>query len=87
MENKILNKVIKPSFTKKSEIQILKALAKKSSKLAVRESRALGLTIKLIINNELVEKLPSGEIIFIRKLDSSPIKTGLKKGDVLCRKK
>lgn len=87
MEKKTLKRKYKTMAVKNTEIEILKASAKRSSTLAVRESRALGLTIKLIINNNLVEKLPSGQINIIRNLKVPSKKNGLKKGDVLCRKK
>ena len=83
------------------ELEILKKSARKSSENAVKESRVLGLTIKIIENNNLVEKLPNGEIRFIKaiyrptlepKVTSEKVSKvnknshKLKKGTVLCRK-
>ncbi len=83
MENKTLKKKYK---TSNSELEVLKYSAKKSSSLAVKESRVLGLTIKLISKNNLIEKSPTGEIKILRKIVNISSKNGLKKGAVLCRK-
>jgi len=77
--------------SKKSEepedIKELRKLAKAGSDKALRESRALGLTVKIIRNNEIIEILPDGEEKFIRKLETEPLKVkGIKKGTVLCKK-
>lgn len=77
----------KAEISDNKELEILKKAAKKSSENAVKESRILGLTIKLILNNNLVEKSPNGEIKILRKIDKVfSTEKGLKKGDVLCRK-
>jgi len=76
--------------SKKSEtedIKELRKLAKAGSDKALRESRALGLTVKIIRNNEIIEILPDGEEKIIRKLETEPLKVkGIKKGTVLCKK-
>lgn len=86
MENKIARKTSKANLTKKTELDILKASAKKSASVAVRESRLLGLTIKIISKNNLIEKSSTGEIKVLRKIEKTISKNGLKKGTVLCRK-
>lgn len=72
----------------KDEVKILKKSAKAASNKARRESKALGLNIVYLSNNEIIEELPSGEKRVIKKLeivDSNKTK-GLKKGDILCPK-
>ena len=83
MENKILKR---KSKTSNSELEVLKYSAKKSSSIAVKESRLLGLTIKIISKNNLIEKSSTGEIKILRKIEKTNQKNGLKKGTVLCRK-
>ena len=69
------------------ELKILQKSAKKGSDKANRTSKAMGLTVKLISNNEIIEKLPSGERKVIRKVNVIPTnRKGLKKGTVLCKK-
>jgi len=47
----------------------------------------MGLTVKLILNNEIVEKLPNGEQKVLRKMNSiSADNKGLKKGAVLYKR-
>ncbi len=70
-----------------SETDILIKSASRSSSYAIRESKALGLSIKSISGKKIIEKLPNGEINVIRNLqDKSISDNGLKKGMVLCRK-
>ena len=70
------------------ELKILLESAERSSAKAIRESKALGLTMKFIINNEIVERLPNGEERVLRKINTTSTNcTGLKKGAVLCKKK
>ena len=69
------------------ELKILQKSAKKGSDKAKRTSKAMGLTVKLISNNEIIEKLPSGERKVIRKVNVIPTnRKGLKQGTVLCKK-
>ena len=69
------------------ELRVLKKSAKSGSSKAIRASKAMGLTVKLILNNEIVEKLPNGELKVLRKVNVIPAnRKGLKKGTVLCRK-
>lgn len=69
------------------ELKILQKSAKIGSKKALRASRAMGLSVKVISNNEIIEKFPNGEEKVIRKLNVVPIDgKGLKKGTVLCKK-
>jgi hypothetical protein len=69
------------------EFKILQKSAKSASSKAIRASRAMGLTVKYISNNEIIEKLPNGEQKVLRKIDSIPVNIkGLKKGDVLYKK-
>lgn len=89
MKSKIARFVIKQHKQKanSSETEILIKSASRSSSYAIRESKALGLTIKSISGKKIIEKLPNGEIKVIRKLQDKPISNnGLKKGMVLCRK-
>lgn len=48
----------------------------------------MGLTIKVISNNEVIEKLPDGSQKVLKKIESldSDTMPRLKKGTVLCRK-
>lgn len=69
------------------ERKILLEAAKEASQKAIREAKALGLTITIMRNNELIEKYPNGEEKVIEKI--TPVKInikGLKKGVVLCKK-
>ena len=69
------------------ELEILQKSAKKGSDKARRTSKAMGLTVKLISNNEIIEKLPNGERKVLRKLNViSTSRKGLKKGAVLYKK-
>jgi hypothetical protein len=69
------------------ELKILQKAAKSASSKAIRTSRAMGLTVKYISNNEIIEKLPNGEQKVLRKIDCVPVNIkGLKKGDVLYKK-
>ena len=73
--------------TNQSEVKILLKSAKSASSKAIRASRAMGLTVKYISNNEIIEKLPNGEQKVLRKIDSIPVNIkGLKKGDILYKK-
>jgi hypothetical protein len=79
----------RPSNRRKvdDETKILIKSALEGSRTAIRESRALGLTIKLIAGNKLIEKTPDGEKRVLRKFEREP-STGreLKKGMILRRK-
>ncbi|KAF2334661.1 hypothetical protein [Flavobacterium ginsenosidimutans] len=89
MKSKIARFVIKQHREKLNlnETDILIKSASQSSSYAIRESKALGLTIKSISGKKIIEKLPNGEIRVIRNLqDKSISDNGLKKGMVLCRK-
>ena len=50
------------------ELKILQKSAKKGSDKAKRTSKAMGLTVKLISNNEIIEKYPNGERKVLRKV-------------------
>jgi hypothetical protein len=86
VENKTLKRKVKSLISEKNEFEILKLSARKSASVAVRESRLLGLTIKIISKNKLIEKSSTGEIKVLRKIEKTTSKNGLKKGTVLCRK-
>ncbi|MBZ4044615.1 hypothetical protein [Flavobacterium hibisci] len=89
MKSKIARLVVKQHKKKNnsSETDILIKSASRSSSYAIRESKALGLSIKSISGKKIIEKLPNGEINVIRNLqDKSISDNGLKKGMVLCRK-
>lgn len=89
MKSKIARYIIKQHKEKLSpnETDILIKSASRSSSYAIRESKALGLTIKSISGKRIIEKLPNGEIKILRHLQEKPISNkGLKKGMVLCRK-
>lgn len=89
MKSKIARFVLKQHKEKLSanETDILIKSASRSSSYAIRESKALGLSIKSISGKKIIEKLPNGEIKIIRNLQEQPISAnGLKKGMVLCRK-
>ena len=79
----------KPSNRRKveDETKILIKSALEGSRTAIRESRALGLTMKLIVGNKLIEKTPDGEKRVLRQFKREP-STGkeLKKGMILLRK-
>jgi len=70
------------------EAEILMDAAQKGSQHAVRESKALGLTIKLISHRNIIERLSTGETRFVRKINDNSLSAtrGLKKGMILCRK-
>ena len=69
------------------DVKVLKKIAKAGSDKALRISRAMGLTVTIIRNNEIIELSPNGEEKFIRKHEVLPLKVkGLKKGTVLCKK-
>ena len=73
--------------TSDEELKILQKSAKKGSDNANRTSKAMGLTVKLILNNEIIEKSPNGERKVLRKIKViSANRKGLKKGTVLCKK-
>jgi hypothetical protein len=89
MKSKIARFVIKQHKEKfiTNETDILIKSASRSSNYAIRESKALGLTIKSISGKKIIEKLPNGEIKIIRDLkNKQDIGQGLKKGMILCRK-
>ena len=69
------------------ELKILKKSAKSGSDKAIRASKAMGLTMKFISNNEIIEKSPNGERKVLREVNSIPTnRKGLKRGAVLCKK-
>ncbi|TPG32328.1 hypothetical protein [Flavobacterium pectinovorum] len=89
MKSKIVRFVIKQHKEKlnTNETDILIKSASRSSSYAIRESKALGLTIKSISGKKIIEKLPNGEIKILRDLQQKQdSEKGLKKGMVLCRK-
>ncbi|WP_289663902.1 hypothetical protein [Flavobacterium panacagri] len=89
MKSKIARFVMKQHREKleTNETDILIRSASRGSSYAIRESKALGLTIKSISGKKIIEKLPTGEIKVIRNLQDKPVSDkGLKKGMVLCRK-
>ncbi|MCC9017729.1 hypothetical protein [Flavobacterium lipolyticum] len=89
MRNKIARFVIKQHKEKlgANETDILIRSASRSSSYAIRESKALGLTIKSISDRKIIERLPNGEIKIIRNLQQKKdTDKGLKKGMILCRK-
>lgn len=77
-----------PGRTKtQDETEILIKSALEASRAAIRESKALGLTIKLIVDNKIIEESPDGERTVIRELErESDIGKELKKGMILRRK-
>ena len=89
MKSKIARFVIKnhKANLQTNETDILIKSASRSSSYAIRESKALGLTIKSISGKKIVEKFANGEIKILHELqDKSKTDKGLKKGMVLCRK-
>lgn len=83
--NTIANKNTKKLKIK--EIDVLKRSAINGSNTAIRASKAIGLTVKLISNNKIIEKRPNGEKTILRQLDNVSIsQKGLKKGMILCKK-
>ena len=89
MKSKIARFIIKQHKEKNisTETDILIQSASRSSSHAIRESKALGLTIKSISGKKIIEKLPNGEIKILRPLPEKPnTEKGLKKGMILCRK-
>lgn len=69
------------------ETEILIKLALEASRKAIKESKALGLTIKLIVDNKIIEESSNGERRVLRELEREPITFGeLKKGMILRRK-
>lgn len=89
MKSKIARYILKYYKEKKdfNETEILIKSATKSSNYAIRESKALGLSIKYISGRKIIEKLPNGDINIIREIQDKPlIQKGLKKGMILCRK-
>lgn len=81
---------MKPTKKKEEldEVKILIKSAKKSSHKAQRVSKAMGLSIKTISANKLIEKAPDGTTRILKEIehDDSDISLNLKKGVVLCRK-
>lgn len=89
MKSKIARFVIKQHKEKlnTNETDILIKSASKGSSYAIRESKALGLTIKSISGKKIVERFPNGEIKILRDLQEKSISdNGLKKGMILCRR-
>ncbi len=89
MKSKIARFVVKQHREKlnTTETDILIKSASRGSNYAIRESKALGLTIKSILGKKIVERLPNGEIKVIRDIKENPSsENGLRKGMVLCRK-
>lgn len=85
MANQLKNKDI--DSKSKSEDEILIESAKEASSKAVRSSKALGITIKVIKNNEIIEIDSNNKVKFIRKIEKSQVDTSkLKKGMKLKRK-
>lgn len=69
------------------ETEILIKSAALASRTAIRESKALGLTIQLIAGDKIIEKGPDGTKRVLRKIEREPIPLkGLKKGMILRRK-
>ena len=69
------------------DIKELQKIAKAGSDKALRVSRAMGLTVKIIRNNEIIEILPDGKEKVVRKIEPDHLKVkALKKGTVLCKK-
>ncbi|WP_276379362.1 hypothetical protein [Flavobacterium sp. H4147] len=89
MKNKIARFVIKQHRERfnNDETDLLIKAASRGSNYAIRESKALGLSIKSISGKKIIEKMPNGDIKVIRDLQQKPsVDTGLRKGMVLCRK-
>lgn len=80
----------KQPFIKRSMDDVIEFLIKSASEAsreAIRESKALGLTIKFIEDNKIIEESPDGERRVLRKLEREPsTNIGLKKGMILRRK-
>ena len=87
MKTKVAKKDAKTRESGTKETEILKKSASKSSSSAIRESKALGLSVKSISGNKIIEKSPSGKIKILREIKKKSISgKRLKKGMVLCRK-
>ena len=70
------------------DIKGLIKVAKAASDKALCIARAMGHTITIIRNHEVIEIYPNGEEKVVKKLEFTPLKIkGLKKGSVLCKKK
>lgn len=74
-------------ISEEQELKILQKSAKKSSDKALRASKAMGLTIKFLNKDEIIEESPNGNRKVIRKIAVVPLKhKGLKKGTILYKK-
>jgi hypothetical protein len=89
MKNKIARFILKnhKELRDANETEILIKSASSSSLFAIRESKALGLSIKYISGKKIIERLPTGEIKILREIQDNPSTTkGLRKGMILCRR-
>lgn len=89
MKSKIARFILKNHKEKRDnqETEILIKSASRGSNFAIRESKALGLSIKFISGKNIIERFPNGETKILREIQDKPaIQQGLKKGMVLCRK-
>ena len=87
MGKKIHRRVLRKSITQRKEELILARSAANAGSNATRLSRALGLTVKIIKNNEIVTVLPDRTEKVIRSIGKSSVDTSrLRKGLILHKK-
>jgi hypothetical protein len=66
------------------DVKTLKKIARVCSERALRESRVMGLTVKIIRNNQVIELYPDGSEKVVKTIEREPLKIkGLHKGSVL----
>lgn len=71
------------------ERRILLEAANAASRQANREAKALGLTLKIIRDHQIIEQYPDGTEKVVGEITPIPVPEkfrGLKKGAVLCKK-
>lgn len=79
------SKVTKFNFRTK-EVRDLSVTAAEASKSAIKESAELGLTVRVIDNQQVIEILPSGGKHVVKFIEQVKTVSRLKKGMVLWRR-
>lgn len=85
MTMSLMRKDVAKKFDK-DQVGILKMAGKRAGLKAYREARELGLSIKYVEDDKVIELLPTGEKKIVNTLKRNTATPNLKKGTVLCRK-
>lgn len=87
MRKRQSTRIARKSFTQRMEERILTESAKTAGWNAARSSRALGLTVKIIKDNEIIAVQPDKSERVVRGIRKSSVDISkLKKGSVLRKK-